>query len=102
MEQMISIDKFLTVGDLRELELLHKKGEISYSKMVELINEKAIKWAQFPCVHTHLVMVEETPTDGKICQPTKFYVKCGNCGHQMYTTLITKETIEIPLYPEFE
>ena len=33
--------KFFNVAHLRQLEKMHSKGEISYSRMVELINEKA-------------------------------------------------------------
>lgn len=37
-------DKPFNVGLLREITDLYESGEISYGRMVELLNEIAIKW----------------------------------------------------------
>jgi len=37
-------DKPFNTGSLREITDLYESGEISYGKMVELLNEIAIKW----------------------------------------------------------
>ena len=37
-------DKPFNIGSLREITDLYEEGEISYGRMVELLNEIAIKW----------------------------------------------------------
>ena len=37
-------DKPFSIGSLREITDLYESGDISYGKMVELLNEIAIKW----------------------------------------------------------
>ena len=37
-------DKPFSIGILREITDQYESGEISYGKMVELLNEIAIKW----------------------------------------------------------
>lgn len=37
--------KFIITAELRALEIQVAKGEISYSRMVEILNEKAEKYA---------------------------------------------------------
>lgn len=37
-------DKPFHIGSLREITDLHDFGEISYSRMVEMLNEVAIEW----------------------------------------------------------
>lgn len=37
-------DKPFNTGSLREITDLYESGDISYGKMVELLNEIAIKW----------------------------------------------------------
>ncbi len=39
------MSKFLIVAELRDLEEQVSKGEITYSRMVEILNEKAEKYA---------------------------------------------------------
>lgn len=36
--------KFIITSEMRDLEAQVARGEISYSRMIELINEKADKW----------------------------------------------------------
>lgn len=38
--------KFIIVAEMRDLEKQVSLGEISYSRMVEMLNEKAEKWHQ--------------------------------------------------------
>jgi hypothetical protein len=97
----LHIDKFISVGDLRDLEIQVSKGEISYSRMVEIINERALEWRKIPCYHNNITFIEEIPTDGKVRQPSKHYVICSDCKRELYTSLMTKEIREIPLYPNF-
>ena len=40
----LSDDKPFNTGSLREVTDLYESGEISYGKMVVLLNEMAIKW----------------------------------------------------------
>lgn len=41
---MAQQDKPFRVGSLREITDLYEEGEISYGKMIEMLNEIAIKW----------------------------------------------------------
>ena len=41
---MAQQDKPFTIGLLRQITDLYESGDISYGKMVELLNEIAIKW----------------------------------------------------------
>ncbi len=54
------------------------------------------------CIHSEIVVVTETPTNGKIFQPSKTYIKCAICGEILPIKRITRENINIPLYPKFE
>ena len=40
----LSDDKPFNTGSLREVTDLYESGQISYGKMVDLLNEIAIKW----------------------------------------------------------
>ena len=41
---MAQQDKPFSIGLLRQITDLYESGEISYGKMVEMLNEIAIKW----------------------------------------------------------
>jgi hypothetical protein len=49
------------------------------------------------CQHQHICVITEIPTDGKIKQQEKVYVKCSQCNEVLPIQTIEQKTIEVPL-----
>jgi hypothetical protein len=68
------MDRFLKTAELRDLESMLAKEEISYSKMVELINLKAQVWytKHYKLVPLDNVKIPKTEGHSEDCS-------CGAC-----------------------
>lgn len=91
----------ITVAYVRALEAMLAKEEITYSRMVEMLNEKAGEIdANNPelCHHLSIVVVTETPTNGVVQQMKKTYVQCEDCNKVLPIQRITKKDINVPLH----
>ncbi len=49
------------------------------------------------CHHEEICLVTEIPTDGKVQQAVKTYVKCSICNEILPIRSVTQKQIEVPL-----
>lgn len=49
------------------------------------------------CIHENIVIVTETPTNGKLFETPKKYVICGDCRSRLPIKRITVKNINVPL-----
>ena len=72
--------KILTVADLRDVNDSYEKGEISYSKMVELLNERISERLIIDVVSVPMGTVCDHPKDmrhGTGYLECQYCIKCG-------------------------
>src|SRR5574343_64136 len=96
------MSNFIKLGELRDLEEQVTKGQITYSKMVEMINMLAALHYKgtTSCDHMVITIVTETPTDGTKFQEPKKWVECSKCKQHLPISLILKEERTTSLYPD--
>lgn len=58
--------------------------------------EKAISMEN-NCPHENICLVTQTPTDGKVIQPDKFFVECSDCKEILPIRTVTQRSEKVPL-----
>jgi len=97
--------KPFTVSITRDILDQYDRSEISYSRMVGLLNERVISYLstqrrKVHCLHTHIEYVTIHPTDGKMCQADATFFRCADCKEHLPIVSISETTINVPLYSE--
>jgi hypothetical protein len=98
--------KPFTVSITRDILDQHFRDEISYTKMVELLNERVLIYLKqnrnYGCLHSEIEYITIHPTDGNMCQQDATYFRCAICGEHLPIVSFTEKTINVPLYPEVD
>lgn len=85
------------------VEILLERGFHQFQDDVDKVEQylnSAFPEKEELCQHSDIVLITETPTDGKQFQLDKKYVKCADCGEILPINSITVETIFTPLIPD--
>ena len=92
--------KPFTVAITRDILDQYFREEISYSKMVELLNARVYEYTSIKnkCPHLNIEYITIQPTDGKFFQQESSYCKCSDCNEHLPIQSFTTKTIKVPLY----
>lgn len=93
--------KYLKIADLKDVDELLNKHEISWGKAAEILENKLLERLQ-KCPHLNIAHITETPTDGESVQESSRFFQCVDCARQLPINSIISIERKIPLINDEE
>ena len=92
--------KPFTVAITRDILDQYFREEISYSKMIELLNIRVHEYilSKTKCPHLNIEHITIKPTEGNTIQQEKTFFKCADCNEYLPIESFTVRIFEAPIY----